>query len=151
MEIPGFLTDHLDAKYRDASPTGAVPAPRRLPRRLRRPSAPAGEAFDDSQIMLPKNWSALGSFLKQDRPRSLDLLGFASQLVFTTALLNFSACWRAARTTLAYAMARAHNRHMVDFCSVDRRLLATGYVPLPDFERTRRRRARRSTWAPRGC
>ena len=46
-------------------------------------------------------------------------------------------CWRAARTsTSTYAVARAHTRHMVDFCSVDRRLLPTGYVPLVDFERT---------------
>jgi predicted TIM-barrel fold metal-dependent hydrolase len=37
---------------------------------------------------------------------------------------------------LTYAVARAHTRHMVDFCSVDRRLLPTGYVPLVDFERT---------------
>ena len=34
---------------------------------------------------------------------------------------------------LAYAAATAHNRMMTDFCSVDRRLLATGYVPLVDF------------------
>jgi hypothetical protein len=30
---------------------------------------------------------------------------------------------------LAYGAARAHNRAMLDFCSVDRRLLATCYVP----------------------
>ena len=48
------------------------------------------EAFDETQIMLRKNWDALGSFRKQDRPRSIDLLGFASQLIFTTALLNYS-------------------------------------------------------------
>ncbi len=35
---------------------------------------------------------------------------------------------------LALAAARAHNRMNADFCSVDRRLLATGYVPLIDFE-----------------
>jgi predicted TIM-barrel fold metal-dependent hydrolase len=39
---------------------------------------------------------------------------------------------------LAYGVARAHNRAIVDFCSVDRRLLAVGYVPLADFERSRR-------------
>ena len=36
---------------------------------------------------------------------------------------------------LCYAAASAHNRMMTDFCSVDRRLLATAYVPLEDFER----------------
>ena len=32
----------------------------------------------------------------------------------------------------AYALARLHNRAMVDFCSIDRRLLSTLYVPLAD-------------------
>ena len=36
---------------------------------------------------------------------------------------------------LAYAAAQAHNRMMVDFCSVDRRFLGTGYVPLVDFNK----------------
>jgi len=34
----------------------------------------------------------------------------------------------------AYGFARAHNRAMLDFCAVDRRLLATCYVPLRDAE-----------------
>ena len=34
----------------------------------------------------------------------------------------------------ALAAARAHNRMNADFCSVDKRLLATGYVPLLDIE-----------------
>ena len=87
--------------------------------------------------MLAKNWAALGSSQRQDRPRSIDLLGFASQLMFTTALLNYSNVLESGPDLdLAYAVARAHTRHMVEFCSVDRRLLATGYVPLLDFERT---------------
>jgi predicted TIM-barrel fold metal-dependent hydrolase len=36
---------------------------------------------------------------------------------------------------LAYGVARAHNRGMVEFCSVDARLLPTLYVPLADLER----------------
>ena len=36
---------------------------------------------------------------------------------------------------LCYAAASAHNRMMTDFCSVDRRLLATAYVPLADIAR----------------
>jgi predicted TIM-barrel fold metal-dependent hydrolase len=36
---------------------------------------------------------------------------------------------------LALEAARAHNRMMTDFCSVDRRLLATGYAPLIDRQR----------------
>ena len=134
MEMPGFLTEHLEAKYREQI-TDAVLFPRRdgFQSRLADAERAVGETFDDSEIMLAKNWSALGSWRRQDRPRSVDLLGFSSQLMFTTALLNFSNVLESGKDHgLAYAVARAHTRHMVDFCSVDRRLLATGYVPLAD-------------------
>jgi predicted TIM-barrel fold metal-dependent hydrolase len=140
MEVPGFLADHLEAKYRAAITDDAL-FPRRdgFHSRLKEAERAGGETFDESQIMLAKNWAALGSWRKQDRTRSVDLLGFASQLMFTTALLNFSNVLESGTDhDLAYAVARAHTRHMVDFCSVDRRLLATGYVPLLDFERTAR-------------
>ena len=50
----------------------------------RRHADPAERARAEAEIMLRKNWSALGSFVKEDRARALDLLGFASQLVFDT-------------------------------------------------------------------
>jgi predicted TIM-barrel fold metal-dependent hydrolase len=88
--------------------------------------------------MLRKNWQATGSFLKEDRPRALDLLGFASQLVFNTFLSKaLCAAEHADDLDYAYGLARAHNRAMLDFCAVDRRLLATCYVPLADFARAR--------------
>ena len=137
MEVPGFLEDHLEAKHR-ATVTDTVLFPRREGFHSTRKAETASAAdFDDSQIMLHKNWDALGSSTKQDRPRSVDLLGFASQLMFTTALLNYASVLEGGRDSdLTYAVAGAHTRHMVDFCSVDRRLLPTGYVPLVDFERT---------------
>ena len=138
MEMPGFLAEHLEAKYR-ARISDEVLFPRRdgFHSRLAEAERAAGEKFDDAQIMLVKNWAALGSSRRQDRPRSIDLLGFSSQLMFTTALLNFSNVLESGKDhDLAYAVARAHTRHMVEFCSVDKRLLATGYVPLLDFERT---------------
>ncbi len=100
-----------------------------------RHAEPAYRERDEAELMLRKNWAATGSFIKEDRPRALDLLGFASQLVFNTfgnaALLEIE---RGDDVELAYGYARAHNRAMLDFCSADRRLLATGYVPLRDFE-----------------
>jgi len=140
MEMPGFLAEHLEAKYRTRV-TDAQLFPRRdgFQSRIADAGRAVGEAFDDSQIMLAKNWSALGSWRKQDRPRSIDLLGFSSQLMFTSALLNFSSLLEGkGDIELIYAVARAHTRHMVEFCSVDKRLLPTGYVPLADFELTRR-------------
>lgn len=140
MELPGFLADHLEARYR-----GRVGDDVLFPRREgfhshlkdARDNGAGGAEFDESQIMLAKNWAALGSSTRHDRPRSIDLLGFASQLMFTTALLNYSSVLEGGPDAdLTYAVARAHTRHMVGFCSVDRRLLPTGYVPLVDFERT---------------
>lgn len=142
MEIPGFLDGYLEARHR-AVVTDSVLFPRRdgFHKALRdehRGGGGAGTAaFDETNILLAKNWDALGAHVRADRPRSIDLLGFASQLMFTTALLNYSTVLEAGGDAeLAYAVARAHTRHMVDFCSVDRRLLATGYVPLIDFART---------------
>ena len=83
-----------------------------------------------------KNFAATGSFLADDRPRALDLLGFSSQLVFNTFHNRRLHDWEHADDLdLAYGVARAHNRGMIEFCAVDPRLLATAYVPLADFER----------------
>jgi predicted TIM-barrel fold metal-dependent hydrolase len=99
---------------------------------------PADRPRAEAEIMLRKNWSALGSFLKEDRPRALDLLGFSSQLVFNTFLNQYlNEAEHSGDLDFAYGLARAHNRAQVDFCSVDRRLLAVGYVPLADFARAR--------------
>lgn len=88
----------------------------------------------EGEIWLRKNWAALGSFRKEDRPRALDLLGFASQLVFNTfANKAMQQAEHDDDVEYAYGLARAHNRAMVDFCSVDSRLLAVGYVPLMSF------------------
>jgi predicted TIM-barrel fold metal-dependent hydrolase len=92
-------------------------------------------AEDAEQIMLRKNWSATGSFIKEDRPAALDLLGFASQLVFNTFANKTLQRAEHGDVDYAYGIARAHNRAIADFCSVDARLLAVGYVPLADFER----------------
>jgi predicted TIM-barrel fold metal-dependent hydrolase len=102
----------------------------------RRHRDPAYRAQDGAEIMLRKNWKATGSFLKEDRPRALDLLGFSSQLVFNTFTNQpLLAAEHGDGVDYAYGLARAHNRAMADFCSVDDRLFATGYVPLRDFER----------------
>ena len=89
--------------------------------------------------MLRKNWSATGSFLSPRIGRSaLDLIGVRSQLVFNT-FMNGLLTRLEHEPDLDYAcgVALAHNRAMLEFCSVDARLLPTGYVPLADFERAR--------------
>ena len=99
---------------------------------------PAFRAGDADNLLLRKNYQALGSFRRQDRPAAIDLFGFASQLVFTTFCLGNFGLDESGDVELCYAAAAAaHNQMMTDFCAVDRRLLATAYVPLVDFERAR--------------
>ncbi len=95
----------------------------------------AFRAEADANIMARKNYEGMGSFIADDRPRAVDLLGVASQLVFTTFCLGNFDLDQGNDMELCYAVAHAHNRMMTDFCKVDRRLLATAYVPLEDFAR----------------
>ena len=151
MEPPTWLRDHADPSIRDRVPTldlsggnelkqtGSVDeqladldaAFQRLTARHRSDAYVAAEA---AEIMLRKNFAATGAFLPADRPRALDLLGFESQLMFNTFHNGRLFQWEhSGDLELAYGAARAHNRGMVEFCSVDARLLPTCYVPLADF------------------
>lgn len=89
-------------------------------------------------IMLRKNYDAQGAFLPQDRPAAVDEIGVASQLVFTTFCLGNFGFDQSDDMALCYGAATAHNRMMTDFCAVDKRLLATAYIPLEDFELAKR-------------
>jgi predicted TIM-barrel fold metal-dependent hydrolase len=139
MELTDCLDAFLDPKYRAAydelPKLKAWPRDGKLVKHANRLHDDADfRKESDANILLRKNYEALGSFRKADRPHALDLLGFSSQLIFTTWCLgNFEL--DDANPELAYATAQAHNRMMVDFCSVDRRFLGTGYVPLSDFGR----------------
>lgn len=143
MELPGFLDDYVEARLKpvmnaDASFARRPKLPSEVPEILRRHDDPAWRAEGGGQIMLRKNWDATGAFRREDRPKALDHLGFKSQLVFTTALLShINTLEHGEDADLAYAAAAAHNRFVVDFCSVDRRLLAVGYVPLMAPARTK--------------
>ena len=96
---------------------------------------PTFGAGANTNILLRKNYEALGSFRSEDRPRALDQLGFTSQLVFTTWCLGNFGLDESGHVDLSYAVAEAHNRMMTGFCAIDRRLLGTAYVPLVDFDR----------------
>jgi predicted TIM-barrel fold metal-dependent hydrolase len=138
MELPGTINRYLDPKFRDAfvDRTGRKDVlPEWFAKAAEKQQDPEFRAGAEANILLRKNYEALGAFQADDRPKTLDYLGFTSQLVFTTACLSNFGLEQMGEVDLALEAARAHNRMMTEFCSVDRRLLATGYVPLIDRKR----------------
>jgi predicted TIM-barrel fold metal-dependent hydrolase len=156
METPTWLRDHAEPRFRDRLPvlryhggnelrqTGNPEEQQRdlatsFDRLRQRHASAAYRAAEAAEIMQRKNFAATGSFIAEDRPRALDLLGFSSQLVFNTFHNSrLHALEHERDPELAYAAARAHNRGMLEFCAVDPRLLPSCYVPLVDPEKAAR-------------
>ena len=152
METPTWLRDHADPAVRDRMPTLDLSGGNELrqtgdpdeqlkdlvaafDRLADKHASEEYRADEAAEIMARKNFAATGSFVADDRPRALDLLGFSSQLVFNTFHnRRLHDAEHADDAELAVGMARAHNRGMVEFCSVDDRLLPTCYLPLFDLE-----------------
>jgi predicted TIM-barrel fold metal-dependent hydrolase len=153
METPNWLRDHADASIRDRiepltygngnelRQTGDADQQLRdleasFAKITARHRSDEYIAAEQAEIMARKNFAATGSFLADDRGRALDLLGFASQLVFNTFHNTRLYAWEhSGDLDLAIGAARAHNRAMVEFCAADARLLPTLYVPLADLDR----------------
>jgi len=148
METPDWLDPHLDPGLRNRLPvrrfvggvggvggTDGIDEERFFANVRQRHADPEYRAQDDELLMIRKNWDAPGSFLREDRPAVLDSLGFQSQLIFNTfdsAYLN--QLEHNDSVDVTYGVARAHNRAMLDFTSVDQRLLPTCYVPLSNLD-----------------
>ncbi len=153
METPNWLRDHADPDIRERieplryasgnelRQTGDPEAQQAdldaaFQRLLARHASTEYRATEADEIMARKNFAATGAFVAEDRTRALDLLGFASQLVFNTFHNRRLRDWEhSGDVELAVGAARAHNRGMLEFCSNDPRLLASCYVPLCDLER----------------
>ena len=138
FEPPGYAEEYADPGVRERLREALTvrETPDFVEKVLAKQDDPEFRAKDAEEIMLRKNHIALGAIRNADRPAALDLLGFASQLVFTTTYLGpLRSFDRGDDVDLAYALATGHNRGMVDFCSIDRRLLPVCYVPFTDVDR----------------
>lgn len=156
METEDFLSAHADPAIRDRLPklhmtglVGGIDSQIDLARAHH--ADPAYRAQDKAQIMQRKNWDGIGSFLKQDRPGAIDNIGVASQLIFNTFVSDhLQRIEHEADLALIEGASRAHNRAMLDFCSADRRLFPSLYVPLADFALAKRMAAEAVKQGARG-
>lgn len=105
-------------------------------------TGPEARAQAEANLMLAKEWAALGASDPQARSTALDLLGFERQLIFST----FASTQFAGPTDpeLFYGGAQAHNRAMVAFCADDKRMLPVGMIPMSIPSATPRSRLRPS-------
>ncbi|HEY1752924.1 MAG TPA: amidohydrolase family protein [Caulobacteraceae bacterium] len=143
MELPDFLKTYADPELRADIPEVSYAASLVTDEEVavivgqggrHSPEHVAAQiALGDKLIESSKEIQALGAFSGADRSTALDLLGFARQLVFAThsVAFPFSASSRL-DPKLRYGAARAHNRHMADFCAGDERLMGVAIVPLDE-------------------
>jgi uncharacterized protein len=138
METREWLVDCVDPEFRDKLRPLYGKEPGRIDRlldqaKLRLGDEAATAVASEAPIAGPKGWVAYGAFDPSERSRCLDLLGFASQLIFPTAGLLPVTTARDEPTR--YAATRAYNRAIGRFCEKDPRLLGVAYVPLDDPDR----------------
>jgi uncharacterized protein len=143
MELPDFLKAYADPALRDAIPevsyTASIVTDEEVAVIVRQGGRHSDEhvaaqiGLGDKLIESSKEIQALGAFNREDRTKALDMLGFKKQLVFAThsVAMPFSASSKL-ELGLRYGAARAHNRHMADFCANDDRLIGVAVVPLDD-------------------
>jgi predicted TIM-barrel fold metal-dependent hydrolase len=143
MELPNFLKAYADPKIRDEIPEVSYSASLVSDEEVAVIMDQGGKHsaehvqgmidLGDKLINTSKEIQALGAFDKSDRTTAMDMLGFKKQLVFATHSLRlpFHASSKTS-SDLRYGATRAHNRHMIDFCSDDARLMGVGAIPLDD-------------------
>jgi predicted TIM-barrel fold metal-dependent hydrolase len=145
MELPDFLKKFADPEIRDELPLvdygRSLVTDEEVAIIVDNGSQHSDEhkesliALGDRMITEVKEIQALGAFDKHDRVIANDMLGFKKQLVFPTHSLHmpFSPS-KKIEDKIRYGGARAHNRHMADFCSIDDRLMGVAAIPMENPE-----------------
>ena len=143
MELPDFLRVYADPDVRDELPlvdyTASIVTDEEVGEIVAQGNRHSEEhvaaqiALGDDLIAKSKEIQALGAFDPAHRSRAMDLLGFRKQLVFATHSV-VTPFHPSSKTPLSikYGAARAHNRHLAEFCADDHRLMGVAVVALDD-------------------
>jgi len=141
IEPPGWLENYASKYVRDNADPGLIPLDLpilksvldRAERRL------AGQDPETTEAMKANlfghrekytQWTAYGAQDNGERQDFLDLTGLSGQLVFPS--ISWFRVFYSKDLRVQYEGAEAINRGMADFCSIDPRLKAVGFVPLND-------------------
>ncbi|MCY4057500.1 MAG: hydrolase, partial [Gammaproteobacteria bacterium] len=139
MELPDFLSRHVERSMRDRIPTlneirlADVGEQMRSYRNAREhaPDTVAElVALGDRITRGPKWHDALGAFNGRERGLALDLLGFERQVVFSSFCAT--KIFTHPDPAVSRATAAAHNRAMAEFCDGDSRLIGIAIAPLDE-------------------
>jgi len=92
--------------------------------------------LNEKEIMIRKNYQALGAFDSKDRSEAIDHLGVATQLVFPTSPnVWLEDLEHRDDLEFLYETASATNKSQIAFCKQDKRLLSVAYIPLADLKK----------------
>jgi uncharacterized protein len=143
MELPDFLQKYADPDIRADIPAVSYAASLVTDEEVAEIMARGGRhtaehvaemiAWGDNLIERSKEIQALGAFDGRERSQAMDMLGFKKQLVFAThsVAMPFSPSTKI-DPKIRYGAARAHNRHMAEFCGHDSRLMGVAIAPLEE-------------------
>ena len=142
MPLPDFMSKHADPRLRELLHIGGgANGGERFEKWYgkivadveARVSDPERTAQLEANVMTSaKGWGAHGAVYPAERSRTLDLLGFRGQLVFST----FAGQHLASRDPdVVYGGTRAHNLAMAEFCAGDPRLMGVALIPLVEPKR----------------
>jgi predicted TIM-barrel fold metal-dependent hydrolase len=134
MEWPGFLTDNVEARFREQMPAiGGGRSQLELADGAHTPDELEGllGLGDDLIRKGPKWHAALGAVDPVERGRALDLLGFDHQVVYSSLCAPL---FDLRDDDVRRAGYRAHNRAVATFCADDPRLLGVAMCDLDDVD-----------------
>lgn len=134
MEWPGFLTDNVEARFRDRMPS--------IGGGRSQLDVVDGAHTDDEVEQLvglgddlirkgPKWHAALGAVDPAERGRALDLLGFSHQVIYSSLCAPLFDIRDDEARRAGY---RAHNRAVAGFCADDPRLHGVAMCDLDDVD-----------------
>jgi hypothetical protein len=157
LEPPDLFTEHADPDVRDRIAELTVgfrinddgTSENEIVEHFRRRHGdPEFRSQDEEQIWLRKNFEATGSFIAEDRPAAIEMLGVASQLIFNT--FTNKTLQRVEHVTIStLRTARRTTARSSSSAPSTRASCRPGTCPSPTSNGRPRSRARRSRWAAR--